>query len=489
MHQNVFLCITRSSWSGLLATCAVLLTSIHGISAAEETRPHIVLILADDLGWSDLGCYGHAWHRTPHLDQLAAEGMRFTNAYAPAPICSASRASILTGKTVARVGLEFVTKNEPGYQQIEGETPLQSPPLTLNLPLQEVTLAEMLARGGYKTAFLGKWHINQHYQKKYLAWHPQFGPLQQGFQFGVEDFGDHPYAWGKQKPADLPSQQYPDDSLVNRAVDYLRQNHTAPFFMMVSLYHVHTPVKNRCRWLVDWYLNQLPEDLPLRERRAEYAAFVETLDRHVGTIVEGIHDQKLRDNTLILFLSDNGGHPEYTANRPLRGSKWNLYEGGIRVPMLARWPGVVSAGSECETPVIGYDLFATFAEIAQVSADKTDGQSIVPCLQGRELSGDRSLLWHFPYYHPEKGFQKSRTEIGIDDFAVSQTRPQSALRKGPYKLIQFVENGRCELYDLSQDLSEQNDLASKQPELTQSLATELEQTLTSMEARRATPRD
>jgi len=455
----------------------------NAIDTPPAERPNIVLILSDDLAWSDLACYGHPFHETPHLDALAAEGMRFTDAYSPAPICSASRCSILTGKNVARVGFEFVTKDKPGRQQIEGETLLEAPPLTLNLPLEEITIAEALNPAGYETTFAGKWHVSQHH-KGYLGWSPTHGPKQQGFTTTIDDFGAHPYARKKGEMLNVVAGTFPADSLTELAVDFVKGQHSKPFFLMLSHYFVHTPVKPGCQWLIDKYEGIVPNDSPARTNRVRYAAFVEMLDHYVGEMLDGIEDAGLTDNTLIIFTSDNGGHPEYAANSPLRGSKWNLYEGGIRVPMIARWPGKVKAGSICSEPVIGYDFLPTFTELASVDApDDIDGHSLVPLLTGKPSLPERNLLWHFPYYHPERGYRDAPTEIGIDDFFTSQTHPQSALRNGQHKLILDYETKRARLYDLVSDPGEQRDLAEKNPVLRLRLETFLNQALKESGAR------
>ncbi|MEM8669698.1 MAG: sulfatase [Planctomycetota bacterium] len=472
----------------LAAICCSLSTS-----AKDDTRrTNIVLILVDDLAWSDLGCYGHAYHRTPNIDRLASEGLRFTNGYAPAPICSASRASILTGKPPARLGFEFVTKNESGYQQLDTDVPLRTPEFTLNLPTQEITIAERLAKVGYQTAFFGKWHVNQHFQRRYLAWHPEFGPQTQGFATAVEDFGDHPYAWRKKKPpGDLPSGQFPNDSMINRTAEFIRRqsDSRSPYFLLVSTFYVHTPVKNRCRWLVEKYDHSLGDDAPNRNKRLEYAAFVETLDHHIGTILDAVDDSNQSDNTLVFFLSDNGGHPEFCSNAPLRGSKWNLYEGGIRVPMIARWPKNIRANTTHEAPVIGYDLLPTFADVAGAPSEShhgiIDGVSLRDAFDDPTWQPERSLIWHFPYYHPETTYSKAIETIGISDFAISKTRPQSAIRRGNDKLIHFAEDDRVELYDLGDDVGEQNDLSELRADVATELGSLLEQQLNEMDARRA----
>jgi len=448
-------------------------------------KPNIVFILVDDLGYSDLGCYGHPWHETPHLDTLAREGMTFTNAYAPAPICSASRASILTGRSPARLNFEFVTKPEPGRQKTSPQAPLRTPPFTLDLPLEEQTIPEYLNEAGYSTAFFGKWHLNKHH-KGYLGWSPTHGPRQQGFQHAEEDFGSHPYGYEKGKiPVVKEKGKIPRDSLTERAVNFLKRKHEKPFFLMLSHFYVHTPVKPSCQWLSDKYQSKVPAESPNRVRRVAYGAFVEMLDDYIGRLLSALDETGLRDNTLVVFTSDNGGHPEFTSNKPLRGSKWNLYEGGIREPFLARWPGVIRKGSICDTPVIGYDLLPTFAEIAgkTIPTEGIDGISLVPLLRNPTKRLNRDLYWHFPYYHPEKGFAKALKDIGIDDFAVSQTRPHSAIRRGHYKLLYFYEDKHIELYDLEKDPGEQNDLSQSKLQIAKLLNETLQQTLKRVHAR------
>ena len=454
-----------------------LVLLIAGLSTDRTVAepPNVVFILADDLSWSDLACYGHPVHRTPNIDRLASEGMRFTQAYAPAPICSASRAAILTGKTPARMNFEFVTKNEAGGQQLD--VPLQSPPFTLNLPLDETTLGEALSAAGYETGFFGKWHVNQHYQQ-YLGWSPTHGPLQQGFAEGIGEFGSHPYAYRTRrelKDQPVADGEFPQDALIDKAVEYVQTHRDDRFFLYLSQYFVHDPVHSRCRWLIDDYQQRYPPDTP--EVRASYGAMVETLDHLVGRVLRAIDSAGLTDDTLVVLTSDNGGHPNYTSNAPLRGSKWNLYEGGVRVPLIARWPNHVRAGSRCDVPVHGCDLFPTFCEAAeaQPTAGERDGVSLTSLLTGKESTLDRprSLYWHFPYYHPERRFAQSPQKIGVADFVTSQTRPHSAIRSGDWKLLQFYEDDRAELYNLADDVGEQQDLAQSKAKVADRLRQKL----------------
>ncbi len=474
----------------VVVSVALQLIGAKSLHAQSGVRPNIVFILADDLAWSDLGCYGHAWHETPNLDRLASEGIRFTDAYAPAPICSASRASILTGKTPARLQFEFVTKNEPGRQQRLPGQQLDTPPYTLYLPLEESTIAELLQHDGYATAFFGKWHLNPHHNG-YLGWSPTLGPRQQGFQTATEGFGSHPYGYPKRStelPRIVASGVFPSDSVTDHAVEFLSQDHHRPFFLMVSHFYVHTPVDTRCDWLLEKYESKVPGNAPARNNRVKYGAFVETLDHYVGQLIRDLDEAGHRDDTLVVFTSDNGGHPEYASNSPLRGSKWNLYEGGIRVPMIARWPKVIPAGRTSSTPVVGYDLLPTFAdvgsgELRSTIADDVDGHSLAGVFRDPGLVIERDLYWHFPYYHPERGYGESIDSIGVDDFAISKTKPQSAIRRGKHKLLRFYEDQAIELYDLSDDVGESDDLRDRRRGVADDLANSLGDYLRQVEAR------
>lgn len=492
MQNRITRCRTwraTTAFPTLLYFCGATAIVVDAPRALADGRPNIVFILADDLSWADLGCYGNEVHDTPHLDRLASQGVRFTNGYAPAPICSASRSAILTGKTPARLNFEFVTKDKPGRQDFG--TPLQSPPFTLDLPLTEQTMGEALGGGGYTTAFFGKWHVSQHY-KGYLGWSPTHGPKQQGFPISDGDFGSHPYAYRKNKSLRdqaVPDGQYPQDSLIDRAVEFIRRDHAQPFFLYLSQYYVHDPVHSRCDWLKDKYAERISGDLPIR---FAYGAMVETLDHSTGRVLSALDDAGLANNTLVVFMSDNGGHPNYTANGPLRGSKWNLYEGGIRVPFIARWPGRTKEGGELDSIVHGCDLLPTFCDIADVEpvGSDIDGRSLVALLDGESTAGQRDhpLVWHFPYYHPEKRFAQLGTEIGVDDFATTQTRPHSAIRDGEWKLLHFHEDDRVELYNLANDLSESHNVVDQFPAVATNIRSQLSAYLSNVNARFPTPR-
>ena len=478
------------SWHLLVVGCLWALVALPSVAlAAPSDRPNIVFILADDLGWQDLGVDGSPWHHTPHLDRLAAESLRFTNAYAPAPICSSSRSAFLTGRSPARLHFEFVTKL-PGTPVDPHE--LQIPIYPLNLPLSEFTVAEMLRGVGYRTGLFGKWHVSAH-NGGYLDWSTTHGPLQQGFEEGDQEFGSHPYGDKNRSAAELAALadgDYGADALTDKAVGFMRRHRDEPFLLWLSHYYVHTPVHSRAHWLAEDIASRLPADTD--PSRATYGAMVETLDALVGRVLSELDELGITDNTLLVFTSDNGGHPRYAANGPARGSKWNTYEGGIRVPFMVRWPGRVRPGSISRTPIIGTDLFPTLAAVVGATPDPKvplDGVNLLPLWEGREsVVRDGPLVWHFPYYHPETDFDEQLSEVGVNDFAVSQTFPQSAIRVGDYKLIHFYEDDRDELYDLSTDPGEQLDLGLLQSDLVADLRRQLDHYLSRVNARLPTPR-
>jgi arylsulfatase A len=437
-------------------------------------KPNIVVLLADDLGWRDLAVTGHEHHRTPNLDRLRREGMLFTDAHAAAPICSASRAALLTGQTPARLQYEFVPKFTAGRQQ--GPWPLITPDYPTELPPDTPTVASQLKNAGYATAFAGKWHLNRH-QDHYLGWRPGHGPESFGFDHTIDSFGAHPYGYGKPAPPPVPGDAFPADTLTDRAIEFLQRDEPRPFLLWLSFYHVHDPFHSRCADRMAWHKAQLPADAS--PARAHYAAMVETLDHEVGRVLQALDQSGKTNDTLVIFTSDNGGHPGVSANGPLRGSKWNLYQGGLRVPLIVRWPGHAAGGSTCGDTLIGTDLAATILEAAgRDPAGAMDGISMLPRLKGAPdppTPHDRTLIWHFPFYQPETRYEQTKRETGVNDFALSQTQPQAAIRSGSWKLIHHFESDRNELFDLRTDPSESNDMAKANPQR----ATELRESLLS----------
>lgn len=460
----------------------------------QKDMPNIVLIYADDLGYSDISCYGQIYGntlvKTPNIDRLAKEGMMFTNAYSAAPISTAARAGLLTGQFPARLGIEFVTsyeKNAVSWDSDEWnekfkDKVLLPPPITLHLPLEATTVAEMLKKNGYTTGIVGKWHVAAH-EKKYKGWSPFYGPNRRGFNWTKETYGSHTYSGRQERSED---EAYPSDEVTQEAIEFLKQKHETPFFLYVSHYYVHSPVQVKSEALLSKYRLKMKDGYS--EKQIEYAAFLDRFDHYVGQLLDVIDQEGYTDNTMIIFTSDNGGNPMYAFNRPFRGSKWNLYEGGIRLPLIVKWQGKIDSGAVCDIPVIQLDLMPTFLDM--INGDnkylKMDGQSLIPIFEKGNLTSllDRSFIWHFPYYHPEgDAYYLAKEQIGIEDEQVSRTKPQSAIRKGIYKLIYFYEENRSELYNLENDPSEQTNLASCEIELTNQLTKELLAKLENMNAR------
>lgn len=399
-------------------------------SGAAATRPNFVLILADDLGWADLPGYGNRFHETPQLDRLAKEGVRFTQFYAAA-VCSPTRAQLQAGRDQARFG---ITQHIPGHRRPFAK--LLDPVVAPHLPLAVETFAERLRAAGYRTGYLGKWHLGG----------KGYGPAQQGWDEAVELQGhDVPPAL-----AGGARGRRAADFLSDKAVAFLEANRQKPFVLQVSPYAVHIPISTRPE-LLQKYEARRP--VPGYPSRPDYAGLLEELDRSVGRIVAAIDRLGLAGSTLVMFTSDNGGleHQQkgtiVTSNKPLRGEKGSLYEGGIRVPAIMRWRGVIPPGAVSTTPVGTIDVHATLLDLAGLAppaSEPLDGVSFAPILRqpGAALTRD-ALYWHLPHYH--------------------HSTPASAMRRGDWKLIEFFEDGALELYNLRDDPGEQRNLAAKEP--------------------------
>lgn len=417
-----------------------------------DAGPNIVFIYVDDMGWKDVGFMGSSFFHTPNIDRLARQGMVFTAAYANAPNCAPSRAALLSGQYAPRTGIYTVSTPARGASRNRKLIPT---PNKQRLARDVVTISEVLGDAGYTSASMGKWHLGDP---------PDYGPEAQGFDLNVGGYGvgnPNPFGayfspWSNPYLEAVPSGTYLTEHLTDRALAFMEQNREQPFFLYLPYYTVHSP----------W---QAPDRLVRKyERRQKgaagkidptYGAMVEALDYNVGRLLKKLDALEIADETIFFFTSDNGGHAAVTSMAPLRGSKGMLYEGGIRVPMVVRWPGVTEPGSRSDTPVIGTDLFPTLLEMAGVPAPEgklLDGQSMVPLLKGRDPAGTRALFWHFPAY----------LEAYTEEQGVWRTTPAGAVRKGPWKLIEFFEDDRLELYNLEQDLSEQENRAPDRPEKT-----------------------
>jgi arylsulfatase A-like enzyme len=402
------------------AVVAMLLAGGAAGSAAE--RPNVVIILADDLGINDLGCYGRADHRTPNLDRLAAEGMRFTAAYCAQSVCSPSRAALLTGRAPARLHL---TTFLPGRPDTRAQKLLQ-PQIRTELPPDVPTLADLLRRTGYATACIGKWHLGG----------PGAGPQRHGFDVAFAGRSD------TRPSADEGGKG--EYELTARAERFLADHRGGPFFLLLAHHSPHIPLAARSNLIER---NQGAFN-PL------YAAVVETLDDSVGRLLRRLDVLGLRENTVVVFTSDNGGlHvPEGrddapTHNTPFRAGKGFLYEGGLRVPLVVRWPGRVKAGADSAVPVVNTDLTPTLLALAGLETPRDlDGLSFAALLRGEGELAPRPLFWHCPHYTNQGG------------------RPAGAVRAGHWKLVEHYEDGTAELFDLARDPGEATDLAAREPE-------------------------
>jgi len=437
--------------SAILTSISVLLSLAGSYSTiAENQPPNIVFVLIDDLGWMDLACQGNKLVETPNIDRLSAQGMRFTDAYAAAPVCSPTRAAILTGKSPARL---HITNHIPDRAQfIPKDAKLLPAEMLDHLPLPDTTIAERLKEAGYSTGFFGKWHLAG-------SGDPKFYPEHQGFDLNVGGcaFGGPPTFFDPYRIPTLKDRQkgeYLPDRLADEAISFMRSNRKLPFLLFLWNYTVHWPMEAP-QELLDKYVDRKGPGL----NDTRYGAMIEAMDAAMGRILKELDELKLSDNTLVVFTSDNGGFAGVADNRPLRAAKGHLYEGGIRVPLIVRWPGVVEVGSNCDTPVISMDFYPTLLDAAWLTsneANQIDGQSLMPILQGDGHLQRDSIYFHYPNY----AWHRSN-------------RLGSAVRSGDYKLIERFDDGSVELYNLKEDLSERQNLAEKMPDK----ANELQQKL------------
>ena len=445
---------------------AVSQLALANPAADSKSKMNVVLIVVDDLGWSDLGYSGSDFYKTPHIDGLAKESLVFHQAYAAAPVCSPTRAAIMTGKSPAR--LDMTIWHEGAVQGGPTDRPLLPPSAVPNLPREEVTLAEHFRENGYLTAHLGKWHLGT----------AAFYPETQGFDlniggtfWGAPSTFFHPFAgkWNARDPQiryvpglkfGQPGDYLPD-RLTDEAIDVIESAGNRPFFLNLWYYTVHSPIQAP-KSLIDQYRALKPG---LHHKDPTYAAMVTRMDHNVGRVLAKLDEMKLSDRTVVVFVSDNGGVDFDqrsilpTSNYPLRSGKGTLYEGGIRVPLLIRWPGAQSG--ETHELTTSQDLFNTFTEMLGAPVPKDDseneGTSLTPLL--RDANGQlpkRSLYWHFPHYYP-------------------RMTPASAIRAGDWKLIHYYEDDRRELYNLASDPGEQKELSKVHPSEANRLYVDLQQ--------------
>jgi arylsulfatase A len=454
----------------------LLLTAVAGWFAttivttlAAPPKWNVVLILADDLGWKDLGCYGSDLYETPHIDGLARSGMKFTQAYSAATVCSPTRAALLTGKYPARVR---ITDWIPGMPP---ENPkLIVPDFTKQLPLEEFTLAEAFKQAGYVTANIGKWHLGGE----------EYYPEKHGFDVNIGGTDSSmvtsyfaPYKMATARGylytlAEGPPGEYLTDRLGQEAVRWLESNGDNPFFLYLPHYAPHTPIQGKSELVQKYRAKKRPGMFQTNE---VYAAMIESLDDAVGAVLRKLDDLGLTERTVVIFASDNGGRVPSTSNLPLRVGKGSCYEGGTRVPFIVRWPGGTRPGSTCATPVITMDIFPTLLNIAGMSkaARKgVDGASLIPLLRETGKLKRDELFWHYPHYQ---------------HYQLGGTTPYGAIRKGDFKLLEFFDDMRVELYNLKDDIGEQNDLAAAMPKKAEQLRKRLHAWRKEVKAQMPTP--
>ncbi len=409
-------------------------------------KPNIILINIDDMGWRDVGFMGSEYYETPNLDALAADGMIFTNAYASASNCAPSRASMFTGQWTPRHGVYTVESSERGRSMDRKLVPTKN---TLFLPEDQYVFSMALKDAGYVTCHAGKWHVSE-------------DPTDYGFDVNIGGWksgnpGSYypPYTL---VPLEAPSDDYYLTNLImDKTLEFLEEVNDRPFFLNYSPYAVHTPIQP-VRDLLPKYENKPAWK---GQDHAAYATMVENLDTQIGRLISSLKDSGKFDNTLILFISDNGGHLRYTSIPPLRSGKGSYYEGGIRVPMFAHWTGHISGNTVSDIPVTMLDFFPTFLELAGIekpAGKLLDGRSLLPLLTGSGTVEKRPLFWHFPVY--------LETYLGEGDPTqdpLFRTRPGSAVRFGDWKLIQYFEYNDLELYNLNEDTGEKKNLAETEP--------------------------
>jgi arylsulfatase A-like enzyme len=431
---------------------ALLLAPPAALRAADAPAPaarppNVVFILADDLGYTDVACFGSRYYETPHIDRMAAQGMRFTAGYTCGPNCQPTRAALMSGQYGPRTGVYTVG----GIDRFNWQSrPLRPVDNVTKLPLDKVTVAQALKKAGYATAMFGKWHLGED---------GEHHPSRRGFDEAIVSMGRH-FDFETNPRTDYAKGTYLADFLTGKALDFIRRKKDGPFFLYLPHFAVHSPHQAKA----DWIQHFNPKPPAGGHRDPAYAGMIASVDESVGRVLALLDELKLGEGTLVIYSSDNGGVGGYeregirggdiTDNAPLKGGKGMLYEGGVRVPYIFRWPGRVAPGSVCDEPINSVDLYPTLLEVAGAKADAgytLDGTSYLGLLTGGAKVERKPLFWHFPGY----------LGAGANTW---RTTPAGAVRAGDWKLLEFFETGRRELYNLKDDLGEKNDLAAAQPE-------------------------
>ncbi len=469
--------------------------SIGGLSAQPPKQPpNVVVILADDLGWADLGCYGSTFYETPNLDRLAANGVKFTQNYATCPVCSPTRASMMTGKYPVKTGVTDWIRGRQDNGNAQPYEKLLARPTAFEIGLQEKTIAELALDKGYRTFFAGKWHLGEEakYWPDKQGFEQNKGGWSKGSPTGKVNDTTGGYFTPYKNPTlpDGPAGEYLTDRLTNECLQFIDNAKGQPFFMMYALYAVHNPLQapislvkkyeekkkrlgitDKERFAKDepWMQPEAGWKRRLVQDNAVYAAMIENMDANIGRIMGKLRQRGLDDNTLVIFTSDNGGlstaEGSPTVNGPLRAGKGWLYEGGLRMPLIMYWKGKITAGLVSDMPVTTADCYPTIASAINKHYKKEpviDGDDIVKLLAQKNT--DRPLFWHYPHYSNQGG------------------RPGSAIRQGDYKLIYNYEDSTVEVFDIVHDIMEKNEISAKNPQRTQQLKKQLMQWLAATHA-------
>lgn len=447
-----------------LFTATVLLNGCQEKSKLNQEKPNILFIVVDDLGWSDLACYGADLHETPNIDKFANESVVFTNSYATAPVCSPTRAALMTGKTPARLNFTIWSEAASPAERKNQEVYKYLPPETIeNLPFEEVTIAEKLKENGYLTAHIGKWHIGDlvHFPET-QGFDVSIAASQRGatptFFYPYKGFAFGEFRFVAQLGSDPEGRYFTDrkgeyltDRLTDEALKIIEDTGSRPFFLNLCYYCVHTPIEAKEKD-INYFKSKLSPGF--HHQNATYAGMVKTVDNNVGRILQKLHETGTDKNTAIFLISDNGGYinkykdNKVTDNYPLRSGKGSLYEGGIRIPTIVSLPGNSFNGKKIDMPISTIDIFPTIMDLLGIkNYPNIDGKSLLTLLKGEnddELQS-RDLFWHYPHYYPT-------------------TTPVSAIREGNWKMLEYLGEERLELYDLSKDLGETKNLAKEMPD-------------------------
>ncbi len=425
-----------------------LISSFLQVEAQQSNeKPNILFIIADDLGWKDTSFNGSQFFETPNLDKLAGQGMFFTNAYANAPNCAPSRAAIMSGQYAPRTGVYTVGSSERGELEWRALIPT---PNQHRLDADKITIAESLKPAGYTTGFVGKWHLG--------ATRDQNGPAEQGFDVNVAGcYNGKPASYFSPYRHEIlkdgPEGEYLTDRLTDEALTFIENNKKGPFFLTMAYHSPHTPIQAKDS-IMQKYIPKPPSN---GQFDPVYAAMIESLDSNIGRLLATLETLKIAENTVVILFSDNGGLHAVTSMKPLKGYKGTLSEGGIRVPMIIRWPGKIGAGTVCHEPVIGTDFYPTFLELAGANKPKNyplDGESLVPLFKQHGKLKRDAIFWHYPVY----------LQAGYGLNVLWRTTPSGVVRQGDYKLMEFFEDDHLELYNLRDDIGETSNLVYSQPE-------------------------